>query len=94
MKQISWILALFMSGLAICPTASGQADESIAPMRAAAQKLQQDGNYKEALDAFRKLVLEVDGNQGAPLAEDLSAAFTCTRAWASNQRWRRCSKAR
>jgi alpha-2-macroglobulin len=78
MKQISWILALFMSGLAICPTASGQADESIAPMRAAAQKLQQDGNYKEALDAFRKLVLEVDGNQGAPLAEDLSAAFTCT----------------
>lgn len=50
---------------------------SIEPTRSAAQKLQKDGNFKEALAEFRKLVLEADGHHGSALADDLSAAIQC-----------------
>ncbi|MEZ5329648.1 MAG: MG2 domain-containing protein [Verrucomicrobiales bacterium] len=77
MKPIIWTLAMIVSGLTVCLTASGQTAISADAMRTQAVKLQQEGNYKDALAVFQKLTLEIDSNADEPLAGDLSAAFDC-----------------
>jgi uncharacterized protein YfaS (alpha-2-macroglobulin family) len=46
-------------------------------VRDKAKQLFKDGNFKEALVEYRKLVFEIDGNNGEPLAEDLSGSLDC-----------------
>lgn len=46
-------------------------------MRTNGRKLSTDGNFKEALEVFRSLILATDDNSGQPLADDLTEAFQC-----------------
>ena len=74
MKRILWFLALSLSTVSL---ASGQQSGEIDSSRNEARKLQNDGNFKEALDVYRKLILETDGHGGSDLADDLKAAIQC-----------------
>src|SRR5262245_13206110 len=69
-------LSLFalLFGVFIVTIATGQ-NVSPATLRARAQKLQTDGNFREAYDAFRRLCL--DPNAGTAVSQDLPSAVAC-----------------
>ncbi|MGK0188984.1 MAG: hypothetical protein ACI9R3_004800 [Verrucomicrobiales bacterium] len=73
---MSRLLQVFIATVCLVSFATAQ-QAKIETSRASAQELQSDGNFKDALDLFRRLVLETDGNRGLPLAADLESAFQC-----------------
>ena len=70
----------FAFGLALCLVAlyftSSMAAPGLADQRSKAKKLQKQGNYKEALDLWKKVLADPD-HAGKEAAGDLSSAVTC-----------------
>lgn len=76
LRLAAWsvLFVVFMTGLMMVPAA----DSPLPDRRAEAAKLFKDGNYKEAYEIARSLVLAVD-NSGEELAGDLKLAHNCLR---------------
>ena len=73
---IIFLISILTGGLIFV---GAQSDEPVKPdeLRPKAQKLFNDGNWKEAQDMFKRLVLEGENNSGQPLVDDFYKAVQC-----------------
>lgn len=76
-RMVSWVVALAgiasLSAMGVILTA---AEPAQADLRAAAKKLQQEGNFKDAYEAYRKLTLDPKSDAGE-VGNDLKQAIVC-----------------
>jgi len=70
------LMVLMISAMIMAAGVASAAEEDHAAIREAAQKLYHEGNYKDALDGFMRLCLEVP-NDPRMVGSDLTQAWSC-----------------
>ncbi|MFW6303248.1 MAG: MG2 domain-containing protein, partial [Candidatus Sumerlaeota bacterium] len=78
-RMSTLVILLLMTGGLLLVGAQNEEPIEIAPTRQEAQKLMQEGNWKEAQERFEKLVLQAENNSGEKLAQDYNNAVNCLR---------------
>ena len=81
MKRTTVTLSAFLVSACMCfgPDCSGQAPADLPQARDAARKLMRDGNFKEALDAYRALLVRPRPDAPHLVCEDLGQGVQCLR---------------